>query len=255
MKPHNIHKSPVDTVSYGFFSNAGGVSSDIYESLNCGPGSNDDEANVAENRKRAAYMLSDNRQTPVLSCYQIHSNIVETVSHDWADNRPKADAMVTAKPGLILGILTADCTPVLFFDPAAHIIGAAHAGWKGALNGVLENTVTAMEALGASRKNITAMIGPTIHQASYEVGADFYSTFISNDTSYQGFFAAGKDSDHYQFDLPGFVEHQLAKAGINATRNTGIDTYTSPHHFSYRRTTHRQEKDYGRQLSAIMLMP
>jgi len=249
-----VTRSPLlSEVAHGYFGRRGGVSSGVYSSLNCGPGSNDDPALVAENRRITASIISGRRDTPLLSCYQIHSANVVVATNDWGEDRPQADAMVTTHPGLILGILTADCTPVLFADEKAGVIGAAHAGWKGALGGVLGNTIEAMEKLGAARCNIKAAIGPTIHQPSYEVGPDFLQTFASSNPEYTRFFLAGADNAHKQFNLAGFVENQLKKAGISAIWNAGIDTYKSADHFSYRRTTHKREPDYGRQLSAIML--
>lgn len=246
---------PAFHMSHGFFGRSGGCSTGLYAGLNCGPGSKDQAANVSENRARAAKALSGERGTPVLSCYQVHGREVATVTRDWAEGRPKADAMVTDQPGLILGILTADCTPVLFEDACAGVIGAAHAGWQGALKGVTDATLSAMETLGASRDRIHAAIGPTIAQASYEVGADFRDRFTAESPDFERFFVPGKDTRHLQFDLPGFVEHRLKSAGVAAVWSAGLDTYASPDHFSYRRTTHRKEADYGRQLSAIMLKP
>jgi purine-nucleoside/S-methyl-5'-thioadenosine phosphorylase / adenosine deaminase len=161
--------------------------------------------------------------------------------------------MVSNRPGLILGILTADCTPVLFADENAGVIGAAHAGWKGALTGVLANTLDAMEALGAKRRNITVAVGPTIHQQSYEVGTTFRDTFTAANPAFARFFLPGANSAHLQFDLPGFVLHQLSELGVGTVWHADIDTYASEDHFSCRRTTHACEADYGRQLSAIML--
>lgn len=238
---------------HGFLSNEGGVSSGVYTSLNCGPGSDDLPENIAENRKRVAEHLSGGREIPLLSLYQHHSSDVVTVTEDWGEDRPKADAMVTKKPGLILGILTADCTPVLFADTKNGVVGAAHAGWKGALSGVLENTIVAMETLGADRQEITAAIGPTIHSESYEVTREFLETFTATDSSYNQYFTEGRDADHLQFNLPGFVTDRLKASEVQNIWNAGVDTYTSPAHFSYRRTCHRKEPDYGRQVSAIML--
>lgn len=238
---------------HAFLSNTGGVSTGIYQSLNCGTGSNDDADLVLENRRIAAEVISARRDTPIVSCYQIHSAIAVEVTEDWGTDRPKADAMVTAHPGIVLGILTADCTPVLFEDKKAGVVGAAHAGWKGAHAGVIESTVAMMEKLGAARENITAAIGPTIAQASYEVGSDFEAQFLELSTSYEQFFAPGKDEHHRQFNLPAFVAHQLGKAGLKMISDCGVDTYSSAAHFSFRRTTHRGEADYGRQLSGIML--
>ncbi|WP_417451496.1 peptidoglycan editing factor PgeF [Kordiimonas sp.] len=238
---------------HAFFSRKGGVSDGIYLGLNCGPGSDDLPANVSENRRIAAKLISGDTETPVLSCYQIHGREVAVATGDWRENRPKADAMVTKTPGLILGILTADCCPVLFEDHKAGVVGAAHAGWQGAIGGVLASTVAAMEALGARRNDITAAIGPTIAQASYEVGTDFRERFLKKNQEFDAFFVDGKDSGHFQFDLPGFVRAGLKAVKVGSIRDTNTDTYTSESHFSYRRTTHRREPDYGRQLSAIML--
>jgi len=238
---------------HGFLSKQDGVSAGIYDGLNCGPGSNDDPDNVRENRRIAATLIAGRRDTPLVSCYQIHSNEVVVVSSDWGEDRPKADAMVTKQPGIILGILTADCTPVLFEDASAGVVAAAHAGWKGALSGVIENTVAAMEGCGADRVNIAAAIGPTIQQTSYEVDSGFEARFVDVDPRFSQFFTPGQDTDHRQFNLPAFVEDRLTTANITAVVNSGIDTYASENHFSYRRTTHRDEPDYGRQLSGIML--
>ncbi len=225
----------------------------IYDSLNCGPGSNDDPDSVRENRRIAASVIAGRRDTPLVSLYQIHSNKVVSVSSDWGDDRPKADALVTNQPGIILGILTADCTPVLFEDQNAGVIGAAHAGWKGALAGVIGETISAMEALGAARGSIVAAIGPTIQQPSYEVGSDFEARFLQVDAGFSMFFASGRDAEHRHFNLPGLVENRLRQAGVTRVANSAVDTYASENHFSYRRTTHRGEADYGRQLSGIML--
>lgn len=240
-------------IRHGFFSRRGGVSSDLYESLNCGPGSKDDPANVFENRRIVSAHISGRRDTPLLSCYQIHSATVVAATSDWGDDRPKADALVTNLPGLILGILTADCTPVLFADEKAGVIGAAHAGWKGALTGVIENTIGQMEVLGARRSQILAAIGPTIHQASYEVGLEFRDNFANKNPTFSDFFTPGISPEKLQFDLPSFVKSQLGISGIKNMWDSGIDTYASADHFSYRRTTHKKEADYGRQVSAIML--
>ncbi len=250
-----LHLNFPDLISapHGFLSRQGGVSTGIYDGLNCGPGSKDDPDNVRENRRIAASLIAGRRDTPLVSAYQIHSDDVVVVSSDWGEDRPKADAMVTNRPGIILGILTADCTPILFEDRSAGVVAAAHAGWKGALSGVIENTVTAMETCGADRANIVAAIGPTIQQASYEVGSDFEARFVDVDPYFAGFFMPGQDADHRQFNLPAFVEHQLGAANVAKVVNSGIDTYASEDHFSYRRTTHRGEADYGRQLSGIML--
>lgn len=250
---NHISSNQFSPFPHAFMSNEGGVSRGIYRSLNCGPGSNDDAMNVEENRRIVAEHIAKRRDAHVLSCYQHHSADVVVATADWGEDRPKADAMVTQTPGLILGILTADCTPVLFSDDKAGVIGAAHAGWKGALGGILENTIAAMEKLGASRGNIKAAIGPTIHQPSYEVGISFRDQFLDQNPAFEKFFAAGKDTEHFQFDLPGLVTARLDAVNLLGIHNVRIDTYTSDMHFSYRRTTHRGEPDYGRQISAIML--
>ena len=246
-------KAPNITVPHAFLSREDGVSTGLYKGLNCGPGSEDDPNAIAENRRIAARIVSGHRETPVLSCYQVHGSNVAVVTEDWADRRPKADAMVTRRPGLILGILTADCCPVLFADREAGVVGAAHAGWGGAFRGVVAGTVAAMETLGAKRTDIHAAIGPTITQQSYEVGTEFRDRFMSADRAFARFFIPGKDCVHFQFDLPAFVRSRLEDAGIVDVTDVAVDTYTSGDHFSYRRTTHRKEPDYGRQLSAIML--
>ena len=242
-------------ISHGFLTRCGGASKGIYEGLNCGIGSDDVAENVIENRQRVAKHLSGQRETPLLSCYQIHSNKVVTLDAPWAESdKPKADAMVTNIPGIILGILTADCAPVLFHDPKANVIGAAHAGWQGALYGVVENTIAAMEALGADRTTIKAAVGPSIGPKSYEVGEDFYQKVIDEDKSYSQFFWAGCDHSHHQFDLPRFVKAQLEQAGITNPWISDHDTYVSESlYYSYRRSCHKSEPDYGRQLSAIIL--
>ncbi len=240
-------------VPHAFLSAEGGVSTGIYQSLNCGTGSNDDPDLVLENRRIAASVIAGRRDTSLVSCYQVHSNVAIEVTGDWGTDRPKADAMVTRQHGIILGILTADCTPVLFADKRGGVVGAAHAGWKGAQAGIIESTVNLMENLGANRADISAVIGPTIAQPSYEVSADFEQDFLTEDEKNAGFFAPGKDDSHRQFNLPGFVAAQLSSAGIKSIHDCSVDTYASDSHFSYRRTTHRGEPDYGRQLSGIML--
>jgi YfiH family protein len=246
-------KAPNISFPHAFLSRQDGVSTGLYEGLNCGPGSNDDAEAVVQNRRIAAGLVSGSEQTPVLSCYQVHGNTAVVVTRDWGDDRPKADAMATNVPGLILGILTADCCPVLFADREAGIVGAAHAGWGGAIGGIVASTVAAMEGLGAQRKNIHAAIGPTIAQPSYEVGTEFRDRFTDTDPDFERFFALGKDSRHFQFGLPAFVRSRLEAEGISNVFDTEVDTYDSEHHFSYRRTTHRKEPDYGRQLSANVL--
>lgn len=258
-----LHSDLLDhpRIRHGFFTREGGVSRGVYTSLNCGPGSGDDPAHVAENRRRAAERLAGTTAgrtvPPLCSLYQVHGADVVSVTEPWnAEDRPKADAMVTDRPGLALGILTADCTPVLFADIEAGVVGAAHAGWKGALGGVLAATVTAMERLGADRSRIRAAIGPTIAQGSYEVSADFRATFMAADPAYARFFVPAPRQGHARFDLPGFVRDRLAAAGITAIDDLKLDTYgDSRRFFSFRRTTHHGESDYGRQISAIMIAP
>ena len=240
--------------THGFFTRQGGVSEGIYAGLNCGSGSSDNQDHVRENQQRAVASLS---ATPASFCklWQIHSADVMTVQEPWdSATPPKADAMVTNQPQIVLGILTADCGPVLFADAQAGVIGAAHAGWKGAIGGVLENTVVAMEKLGAKRENIEAVLGPCIAQKSYEVGLEFYQRFAEEDGLYGTFFREQASPDHFLFDLGGFILHRLGACGLQKNTALAMDTYSDEtRFFSYRRTTHRGEPDYGRQLSAIML--
>lgn len=241
-------------LSHGFFTRNGGVSKGIYTSLNCGTGSQDDGASVRENIRRCVAALSDN---PASFCklWQIHSADVMTVHEPWdLKDSPKADAMVTDRPNIVLGILTADCGPVLFADRQAGVVGAAHAGWKGAIGGVLENTIAAMLALGAQRERIEAVLGPCIAQASYEVGPEFYTRFAEENALYATFFVPAKTPGHFLFNLAGFIHHRLLSHGLQDVQLLAMDTYENEaQFFSYRRTTHRAEHDYGRQLSAIML--
>jgi len=243
-----------ERVRHGFFTRRGGVSGGIYASLNCGPGSEDDKANVGENRRRVAHALGQG-SAPLLTLYQVHSHHAVTVTAPFDDGeRPHADALITNRPGLVIGVLTADCAPVLFADIEAGVIAAAHAGWKGALTGVIGSTVTEMVKLGARPANIRAAIGPAIAQASYEVSSDFRSHFLDHDPAFGRFFAEGDRAQHWQFDLEGFVADRLAEAGVGIIDPLGLDTYGNDgDFFSYRRTTHRREADYGRQVSAIVL--
>lgn len=236
-------------IRHGFFGRRGGVSSGLYDSLNSGEGSNDASDNIIANRARIRASLGAEH---MLSCYQIHSADVVTVTTPW-DHRPEADAMVSQVPGIALCILTADCTPVLFADHHAGIIGAAHAGWKGALGGVLETTIDQMVTLGADRANITAAIGPTIGQPSYEVGPEFRDTFLKGDTASANFFKSGA-GDRFQFDLPGYVDTRLQRAGIMAPHNLARDTCALEFdYFSNRRHNQRGENDYGRNASVISI--
>lgn len=244
----------LDGIRHGFFTRQGGVSTGVYASLNAGPGSGDVPALVAENRARIAKAMAV-APDALLSPYQVHSPDVVVVEAPFGTERPKADAIVTNKPGLALGIMTADCGPVLFADAQAGIIGAAHAGWKGAAFGVLDNTLSAMERLGASRSRIVAMLGPTISQPNYEVGTDFKDAVLGANSGAGRFFAPGRADGKFQFDLPGFILSRLESLGTGLARWTGHCTYADEDaFFSYRRTTHRGEPDYGRQLSVIALI-
>ena len=235
--------------AHGFFTRRGGSSSGIFAGLNCGPGSSDQTSAVAMNRARVADALGL-PSNALLSLNQVHSADVVTVTPATAD-RPRADAMVTATPGLGLGILTADCQPVLFADARAGVVGAAHAGWKGALSGVLEATLDAMESLGARREDTAAVIGPCISQRAYEVGPEFLDAFLSEDPENTRYFANG-DGDRYQFDLPAYGLDRLRRAGIGQAEWTRHCTYSDADRFySYRRTTHAGEADYGRLISVI----
>lgn len=245
--------SAVPGLRHAFFSREGGVSKGIYESLNGGIGSNDDPAHVTENRRRMAEHLSV-APSQFLTVFQIHSPDVAVATAPWdTGSRPHADAMVTRVPGLALGVTAADCGPILFVDPQARVIGAAHSGWKGAIGGVLENTIAAMEGLGASRSGIIAAIGPLIRQQSYEVGAEFVARFSEGDGGNARFFAPSTRADHAMFDLAGYIRQRLEQADIMMIDDVGIDTYADERFFSYRRTTHRKELDYGRNIHAIVL--
>lgn len=240
-------------IRHGFFTREGGVSTGLYHSLNGGQGSQDDPPNVTENRARIAHTMGV-APDHLMSVYQIHSPDCLTISVPWPADRPKADAMVTAKRGLALAILTADCGPILFADAEAQIIGAAHAGWKGAVTGVLENTVEAMCALGARRDSIVATIGPSISQAAYEVGPEFVERFNTVDAGNSQYFVPSERANHAMFDLPAYIADRLRNAGVRQVENTGLCTYSDEERFfSYRQATHRNEPDYGRLISAIAL--
>jgi len=242
-------------IRHAFFTRQGGASEGIYASLNGGIGSSDDPAKVQENRRRMTQALGV-AQDALISVYQVHSPDAVFVEGPWSGERPKADAMVTATPGLALGITTADCGPVLFADTQARVIGAAHAGWRGAVTGVLESTVAAMEQLGARRENIVAVLGPTISQKAYEVGPDFIQRFAAEAPGHERFFKEAERPGHAMFDLPGFIGARLEAAGIGAFTDLALCTYSDEERFfSYRRTTHRKEPDYGRLISAIALTP
>ncbi len=241
-------------VRHGFGTRQGGVSTGVYDSLNCGWSSGDDVANVAENRRRIAAALEVAPEA-LLTCYQVHSPTVVTVAEPWpAANRPQADAMVTAKPGLALGVLTADCVPLLLADAQAGVVGAAHAGWRGALQGVVGATVAAMQALGARPETIVAAIGPCIWQESYEVGPDFAAPFLEQAGSNARFFRLAPRPQHQMFDLPGYVTACLQASGVTAINASLGNTYTETEsYFSFRRNTHEKIDRMGSLLAVVTL--
>jgi YfiH family protein len=240
-------------VRHAFFTRQGGVSRGVYASLNAGRGSNDEPADVLENRRRAAAALGVEPRS-LNSCYQIHSATAFVAEAPWGDDRPEGDAVVTRVSGLACGALAADCAPVLIADPQARVVAAAHAGWKGALTGVVEAAVAGMESLGAERSRMTAAIGPCIGRDSYEVGLEFLHRFEAADPDFGRFFLPGASSDKRQFDLPGFVLSRLTAAGVPRAEWTGQDTCADEDQFfSNRRAFRRGEADYGRLLSAIVL--
>ena len=243
-------QSPVLSAPHGFFGRTGGVSTGDLASLNCGIGSGDDPALVDENRRRALAAVAPG--STLVAPYQTHSAICLTVTDPWPDTaRPEGDALVTDRPGLALSILTADCAPVLFVDAQAGIVGAAHAGWKGALGGVTDATIDAMEALGADRARIAAAIGPCIARASYEVDDAFAQRFEAEDPANEQFFGEGR-AGHRHFDLEAYVAHRLRCAGVERVALMGLDTYSNPgRYFSFRRATHTPKISYGRQISVI----
>jgi YfiH family protein len=239
-------------VRHAFFSRHGGVSTGFYESLNVGRGSKDDPADVLENRRRCAGhfgMAADQ----LLTCYQIHSTTVLTADQVWGDERPQADGVVTARPGLVCGALSADCAPILLADPIAGVVGAAHAGWKGALDGMAESVVTAMTALGCEPHRLVVAIGPCIGPRSYEVGPEYVGRFTDAHRDNRRFFASGRQPGKSLFDLPSYVLSRLAAAGVTQAEWVGIDTCADEDFFSNRRAVLRGEPDYGRLLSAITL--
>lgn len=247
-----IRATCLGQVPHGFLGRRGGVSTGDCTGLNVGFGSKDDRAAVAENRHRAVDALLPGAE--LATVHQIHSAEVVTVKQAWAlDERPRADAMVTDRPNLLLGILTADCAPVLLADQQAGIVGAAHAGWRGAIAGVTDATIEAMELLGARRQQICAAIGPCVAQRSYEVDLGFRARFVSEDPDNQRFFIDGPAAKPH-FDLEAYIVHRLLAAGIGEVEALGLDTYAEPDRFfSFRRATHRREADYGRHLSAIAI--
>ena len=245
--------SALPGIRHAFFSREGGVSSGVYEGLNVGRGSADDPAAVAENRRRAAAYF-DREEADLLTCHQIHSALVHVADAPFGAARPEGDAVVVTRPGLICGALAADCAPILLADAHARVVGAAHAGWKGALGGMAEATVEAMVAQGATRSRIVAVVGPCIAQASYEVGAEFFDRFRTTDPMSEAHFSPGAGTGKHQFDLPGYVLARLHRARIGSAAWVGIDTCADERYFSNRRAFHRGEPDYGRLLSAIVLV-
>jgi len=242
-------------IRHGFFTRAGGVSTGCYASLNGGVGSDDRPDHVSENRARMASAVGVAAER-LLTAHQIHSPTVVTAEEPWdVAARPRADAIVTRVKGLAIAVSTADCGPILFADPAAGVVGAAHAGWRGAFSGVAETTVAAMERCGAERARIVAALGPMIRQPSYEVGPEFVAQFTRQETESDRFFRAAPRAGHALFDLAGYIAARLARAGIGRIDDLGRCTYAEPEtFFSYRRSVHRREPDYGRHLNAIALI-
>jgi YfiH family protein len=247
--------SAIPGLRHAFFSREGGVSDGVYAGLNGGIGSNDDPANVFENRRRMAEQMGVAPEH-FLSVHQIHSPDTVVATGAWpGEARPRADAIVTRTEGIAIGVTTADCGPILFADPAARVIGAAHAGWKGALTGVLESAIDAMEKLGADRGSMVVAIGPLIRQNSYEVGGEFVERFVDSDAGNASFFIPSVRSGHAMFDLAGFIRMRLERAGVLMIDDIGVDTYSDERFYSYRRSVHRKEADYGRHVHAIALEP
>lgn len=244
----------LDGLAHGFFTRRGGHSTGLFDSLNCGMGSGDDKQTVLKNRATVAARLGV-EPGHLLSAWQVHSPDAAVVSGPWeGEERPRVDALVTRTPGVALGVLTADCGPVLFADPQARVIGAAHAGWKGALTGVTTRTLSVMEEQGASRRNVTAVIGPTISAAAYEVGPEFPARFIEADPANRRYFVPSARAGHFMFDLPSYLADRLRADGVGTVVNLSLCTFSDEQRFfSYRRATHRNEKDYGRLISAIAL--
>ncbi len=243
-------------IRHGFYTRRGGVSEGIYASLNCGVGSEDERGRILENRALVARDLgvaADQLATP----FQIHSPDVAFVDAVWdVGQGPKADAVVTDRPGIAIGVGTADCGPLLFADPDARVIGAAHAGWRGAFTGVIEATLSAMESRGAARERITVVLGPTISAAAYEVGPEFIARFLEADAATARFFTPSDKDGHHRFDLPAYIGARARAAGVGRFEDLALCTYADPARFySYRRMTHQREADYGRLLHAIALAP
>jgi YfiH family protein len=246
----------LDGVRHGFMTRLGGVSEGLYASLNCGYGSGDDPERVTENRHRALSQ-AELQGLPLVTCYQVHSAKAVHVTTAWKrEEAPQVDAMVTDRPGIALGILTADCAPVLMADPQARIVGAAHAGWRGAIGGVVEATLDLMVKLGAKVDHVVAGIGPCIAQRSYEVGPEFPAPFLAQNPQNEDYFAPSRRAGHYLFDLPSYVASRLGAAGVKRVNLAYCDTCAeADRFFSYRRTTLEGRKDYGRLLSLICLEP
>lgn len=241
-------------IRHGFFSRRGGVSEGVFRSLNCGFGSGDAEWHVARNRAIAMRRLGLAADR-LVTCRQVHSALAVVVARPWQRSEaPRADGMATRRPGLVLGVLTADCAPVLLCDPVARVVGVAHAGWRGALLGIVEATVTAMQGLGAERSRLRAGIGPRIGAASYEVGPEFRPPFIAEDAAAARYFAPSERPGRFLFDLGSYVAHRLGRCGISRVEQASNDTLAEAEaFFSYRRACLSGEKAYGRALSAIML--
>ncbi|HEY1364644.1 MAG TPA: peptidoglycan editing factor PgeF [Xanthobacteraceae bacterium] len=247
--------SAISGIRHAFFTRQGGVSDGVYASLNGGAGSRDRPEKVRENRARMATALGVTPER-LLTAYQVHSPDAVVIEQPWrAEERPRADAVVTRRPGIAIAVTTADCGPVLLADATAGVIGAAHAGWRGALTGVLEAAIAAMERCGARRGRIRAALGPMIRQPNYEVGPELLARFNAEDAANARFFAASSRSGHALFDLPGFIAARLAAAGVDRVEDLGLCTYADPaRFFSYRRSTHLHESDYGRHINAIALI-
>lgn len=253
--PRPITSNNLDSknTSHGFFTRIGGASNGIYQGLNVGLGSDDEREIVLENRSRVAKSM-DVSVDKLIMVYQVHSCDVVEVQKPWEINqRPKLDAMVCNTPGIAIGVMTADCGPVLFQDAENGVIGAAHAGWKGATGGILENTISAMETIGAERENIVAVLGPTISQNHYEVGAEFVDNVLSLDSKNDAYFIPSENQNHAMFDLPAYIVDRLKADGVKALWSGDCTYADEKQFFSYRRKTHRDEADYGRQVSVIKI--
>ncbi|MGH6708110.1 MAG: peptidoglycan editing factor PgeF [Bradyrhizobium sp.] len=246
--------SAIPGLRHAFFTREGGVSGGIYEGLNGGLGSNDVAAHVAENRRRMAEQMGV-APDRLLGVHQVHSPDAVVATGPWPGDKPRADALVTRIEGLAIGVTAADCGPILFVDPTARVIGAAHAGWKGALTGIIESTVDAMEKLGADRSGVVAAIGPLIRQHSYEVGGEFVERFLDADAGNAAYFIPADRAGHSMFDLAGYIRMRLDNAGVLMIDDIGVDTYSDERFYSYRRSVHRKEPDYGRHVHAIALEP